>query len=187
MIRNTIALTVAVSVAAGTTMALADNADTYYALSNPRIIQVPQRGETLRDSHASLRDDDDDVAPAKKTPRREPKTATQKEPARRKPFSVVLPAPPPPEPEPTGPRRALLSAPPPLPTSSIHDGPTPLRPTPRFGQPLPDPAPEPLTTFTPPPPSIPAPTVAAHQGDDDNEDHLPPPGDPRLAPPEPAQ
>lgn len=163
------------------TPTLADSSLTYYAATNPRIIQVQPLPRDI--------DDDEDVPPVRpqRVVKPAPKPVAMKEPVRRKPFNVPVSVTPPPEPEPVGPRRALLSAPPPLPTSSIHDGPTPLRPTPRFGQPLPDPAPEPLTTFTPPPPSIPAPTAAAHQGDDDNEDHLPPPGDPRLAPPEPAQ
>lgn len=212
----TIVLVAAAFLAAGT-MAFAD---TYYTLSNPRIIHVPQPGETARDSHASLSRvapdefDDEDVAPPPRARRAQPKAVTHKEPkavtrqqaravtpkepTRRKPFSVSLPEPPPePEPEPTGPRRALLSAPPP-PTSSIHDGPTPLKPTPRFGQPLPE-APAPLTTFTPPPlPAPPAkpvavaapapePSTAVPVPADDSDDHLPPPGDPKLAPPEPAQ
>lgn len=216
----TIVLAAAAFLAAGT-MAFAD---TYYTLSNPRIIHVPQPGQTARDSHASLSrvapddPDDEDVAPppshraakpqprAKTVTRQQPKTVTHKDPVRRKPSSVSLPEPPPePEPEPTGPRRALLSAPPPPPTSSIHDGPTPLRPTPRFGQPLPEP-PAPLTTFTPPAPApvakpvavaapAPEPSAAAPASEpvtavhpipaDDNDDYLPPPGDPKLAPPEP--
>jgi len=213
---RTIVLAVAVTMAASP-MAFAD---TYYTLSNPRIIHVPQPGDDIRQSHASLSRvapddfDDDDVAPrprahraAKPQPRpvtrQQPKAVTQTEPVRRKPFSVSLPEPPPPEPEPTGPKRALLSAPPPMPTSSIHDGPTPLRPTPRFGQPLPEP-PAPLTTFTPPPsapvaalkPPQPAPELVAASAPspamaatalpaDDNDDDLPAPGDPKLAPPEP--
>ena len=208
---RTIILAVAVTMAAST-MAWSE---TYYTLSNPRIIHVPQPGDDPRRSQASLHSngpenfDDEDAAPppraqraAKPQPkavtRQQPKTVTNrtnKESVRRKPFSVSLPEPPPPEPEPTGPRRALLSAPPP-PTSSLHDGPTPLRPTPRFGQPLPE-APTPLTTFTPPTApkpvaaampapeaAAPEPSVAAYPAAND-EDSLPPPGDPRLAPPEP--
>ena len=219
-----IVLAAAAFLAAGS-MAIAD---TYYTLSNPRILHVPRPGDDPRRSQASLhRDtpddlDDEDVAPAPRALRTQPKAVTHKEPKtvtrerakavmprepkRRKPFNVALPEPPPPEPEPAGPKRALLSAPPPL--ASIHDGPTPLRPTPRFGQPVPE-APAPLTTFTPPAlnvspkaaPSQPpatdsvaavtpapepaAPAPASPPAPDDSDDHLPPPGDPRLAPPEP--
>ncbi|RDV03419.1 hypothetical protein [Undibacter mobilis] len=224
--RLTIAMASAAVIVASAA-AWADN--TYYTLSAPRVIVVPQPGDDLRRTQASLRttapddlDDDDagEAAPPVRprrverpaTPRASraeplPKTQSKKnEPARRKPFSASLPEPPPPpEPEPSGPKRALLSAPPPPPTASIHDGPSPLRPTPRFGQPRPPP-PEPLTTFTPPPMPAPLPApaakpvaVAAPVADsaapdpmtplpgavDDNDDHLPPPGDPRLAPPEP--
>lgn len=179
-------------------------ADTYSTLSNPRIIHVPQPGDELRRTQASLRSDtpdefddgDAEEAAVPQRPRRVERPApprvkpqAKKSKERRRPFSVSLPEPPP-EPEPTGPKRALLSAPPP-PTPSIHDGPTPLKPTPRFGQPLPE-APPPLTTFTPPPVPVPAakPVAAAEPlalplAVDDNDDHLPPPGDPKLAPPEP--
>ena len=214
---RTIVLAVAVTMAASP-MAFGD---TYYTLSNPRIIHVPQPGDDVRKSHASLSRvapdhfDDEDAAPpsrphraAKPQPRpvtrQQPRAVKQTEPVRRKPFSVSLPEPPPPEPEPTGPKRALLSAPPPMPTSSIHDGPTPLKPTPRFGQPLPEPT-APLTTFTPPPSapvaalkpppqlaaepsaaSTSAPAIAATAlPANDNDDDLPAPGDPKLAPPEP--
>ena len=225
----------AASIAAGT-MAFGDNGATYYTLSNPRIIHVPQPGDDPRRSQASLHsnepesfDDGDEADAAPRVVRPQPKAnsktnsktqrapqpsahrnapaeqrskkaAAKETPPRRKPFSVSLPEPPPPpEPEPAGPKRALLSAPPPPPTSSIHDGPTPLRPTPRFGQPLPEP-PAPLTTFTPPPMPAPAakpvaaaapavepaePALALPLAVDDNDDHLPPPGDPKLAPPEP--
>jgi len=225
---QTIALAAAAVLAAGT-MGLgdsrADTSGTYYALSAPRIIVVPQPGDDPRRSQASLRseeperfdDDEADAAPrvvnphsraqrtiqppAHRTAPSEPrarKAAAKESPPRRKPFNVSLPEPPPPEPEPRGPKRALLSAPPPPPTSSLHDGPTPLKPTPRFGQPLPE-APAPLTTFTPPAvpkpviaatptplAAAPEPSTAAHPAvNDDDEDSLPPPGDPKLAPPEP--
>jgi len=207
---RTIALGAAVTVAAGAA-ASADNSNTYYALSAPRVIVVPQPGDEARHTQASLRapdgDDDQEVA-APQRPRRVDKAAPARakpqakkvDPReRRRPFNVSLPAPPaPPEPEPeaepTGPKRALLSAPPPPPMPSLHDGPTPLKPTPRFGQPLPEQPPA-LTTFTPPPMPAPAarpvaaapptPEPAPAPALDDNDDHLPPPGDPRLAPPEP--
>jgi hypothetical protein len=199
------ALTIVLATAASLAASATALADTYYTLSNPRIIQVPQPGDDARRTQASLRSEtpddagDEDIAPPRRAHRAgKPKAVTHKEPVRRKPFTVLLPEPPPPPPpEPTGPRRALLSAPPPPPTSSIHDGPTPLKPTPRFGQPLPEQPPA-LTTFTPPDlprpaTPVPAPVAAAMPEperapalrDDDNDDHLPPPGDPRLAPPEP--
>lgn len=184
-------------------------ADTYSTLSNPRIIHVPQPGDELRRTQASLRapdhaDDDDAVESAPQRPRRversappraKPQAKKTESRERRRPFNVSLPEPPPPpEPEATGPKRALLSAPPPPPIASIHDGPTPLKPTPRFGQSLPEQPPA-LTTFTPPPmpapaakpvaAAAPAPELALPLAIDDNDDHLPPPGDPKLAPPEP--
>jgi len=209
------ALTIALVAAAFVTASAMALADTYSTLSNPRIIHVPQPGDELRRTQASLRSDtpeafdEDDTAAAAAPqrprrverpapPRAKPQAKKSKE--RRRPFSVSLPEPPPPpEPEPTGPKRALLSAPPPPPTPSIHDGPTPLKPTPRFGQPLPE-TPPALTTFTPPPMPAPAakpvaaaapavepaePALTLPRAVDDNEDHLPPPGDPKLAPPEP--
>jgi hypothetical protein len=84
-----------------------------------RIIHVPQPGE--RDERASLNDRDqpdatgnDDDTPVTSPPRRR----TQ---PRWPPRSEAPPPPP-------GPRRAVLSAPPPA-----AEGPTPIRPTPRFG------------------------------------------------------
>jgi hypothetical protein len=197
------ALTIALTAAFLTASAMA-SADTYSTLSSPRIIHVPQPGDELRRTQARLPapdiDDDDEIAvpqrprrvdrPAAPIPKSHEKKRESREPARRKPFTVSLPEPPPPEPEPTGPKRALLSAPPPPPTPSIHDGPSPLRPTPRFGQPLPE-APPALTTFTPPVAPNPVAAVASAPEPplppalDDNDNHLPPPGDPRLAPPEP--
>lgn len=221
--------TIVLAVAATLAASAVASAETYYTLSNPRIIHVPQPGDDARRSQASLHSnapeefDDDDaeaaqpqrphrVVPPKPQRRSQPvaqsktkpkRNAVQESPPRRKPFSVSLPEPPPPpEPEPAGPRRALLSAPPPPPTSSLHDGPTPLRPTPRFGEPLPK-APAPLTTFTPAPPvaALKPPPLPASEPPQatasvpefaaqplpagDNDDDLPPPGDPKLAPPEP--
>ena len=173
--------------------ALADNFGMPYYARGPRIIHVPQPGEDLRDSQASLRSEPEDVdvdaASVAPPPRRvvKPVAKPQKTaartsasaPPRREPFSVSLPEPPPPPPpEPTGPRRAVLSAPPP-PMPSIYDAPTPIRATPRFAAPLPEPvasAPAPDAATT----SMPAPETA-----DTSDDHLPSPGDPRLAPPEP--
>lgn len=200
------ALTIALT-AAFVAASAAASADTYSTLSNPRIIHVPQPGDEARRTQASLHapdaDDDEEIAVPQRPrrversapPRAKPQAKKPDSRERRRPFSVSLPEPPPePEPEPTGPKRALLSAPPPPPTPSIHDGPTPLKPTPRFGQPLPE-APPPLTTFTPPPVpapaakpvavAAPAPEPALPLAVDDNDDHLPPPGDPKLAPPEP--
>jgi hypothetical protein len=173
-------------------------------MRGPRIIHVPQPGDEVRETQASLHSDlpesfdDEDVAPpqphrvlrprpsvqSKAQPNTSLKRSVHKEPpsARRKPFSVSLPeAPPPPAPEPAGPRRALLSAPPP----PLAGGPTPLRPTPRFGQSMPPPIPEPASVVaSTPAPEIPAVALPASEDDDDN---LPAPGDPRLAPPEPKQ
>lgn len=202
--RLTILLAAAAFVAASATAL----ADTYSTLSNPRIIHVPQPGDELRRTQARLPasgvDDDEEIAVPQRprhverpaAPRAKPPVKKTESRERRRPFSISLPEPPPPEPEPEprGPKRALLSAPPPPPIPSIHDGPTPLKPTPRFGQPLPEP-PAPLMTFTPPPMPAPAakPVAAAAPvpesslplAVDDNDDHLPPPGDPKLAPPEP--
>lgn len=175
-------------------MAFADGLGIPYYARGPRIIHVPQPGDDLRDSRSSLdsvtpEENDDDVVSALPPPRRAAKPVAKPHkvvakigpsaPTRRKPFSVSLPEPPPPPPEPTGPRRALLSAPPPPPTSSIHDGPTPIRPTPRFSQSLPPPVSPPHDVTT-----MPAAENAA-VAVDTTDDHLPPPGDPRLAPPEP--
>jgi len=170
----------------------------YYA-RGPRIIHVPQPGDDLRDSRASLRGEpenfDDDAVSVAPPPRRAMKPAPQarpqktaktgphQEPLRRKPYSASLPEPPPPPPpEPAGPRRALLSAPPPPPISSLSDGPTPIRPTPRFTAPMPEPA---MPTSDAVTEAIPTPENAVVP--DTSDDHLPPPGDPRLAPPEPGQ
>lgn len=183
-------------------MAFADGFGIPYYARGPRIIHVPQPGDDLRDSQASLDSvapdyDDDDAVSVAPPPRRAVKPVAKPHktvartvartgpsaPTRRKPFSVSVPEPPPP-PEPTGPRRALLSAPPP-PTPSIHDGPTPIRPTPRFGEPLPHPvssAPAMDSAAS----SMPAPEPVDSAVSQASDDHLPPPGDPRLAPPEPA-
>ncbi|MBS0247249.1 MAG: hypothetical protein JSR61_11565, partial [Proteobacteria bacterium] len=150
------ACVVAAFATAGMT-AFADNVGIPFYTRGPRIIHVPQPGEELRDSQASLRSADpqgfDDDAASSEPQRRAVKPAvkavrpkaksvatvsTHRDSTRRRPYNVSLPEPPPPPPEPMGPRRALLSAPPP-PLPSIHDGPTPLRATPRFGQPLPEP------------------------------------------------
>jgi hypothetical protein len=90
-----------------------------------RIIHVPQSGE--RDERASINERDqpeaidaDDDAPVAPPPRRRVQP-------RWPPRSDALPPP-------SGPRRAVLSAPPPS-----ADGPTPIRPTPRFSSKI-DPA-----------------------------------------------
>lgn len=179
-------------------MAFADGFGIPYYARGPRIIHVPQPGDDLRDNRASLNtvapeEDDDDVVSAVPPPRRAAKPAARPQktaartgssaPPRRKPFSVSPPEPPPPLAEPLGPRRALLSAPPP-PTPSIHDGPTPLRPTPRFGEPLPQPV-SPAHAVDSVASSMPAPEPVDNAASETSDDHLPPPGDPRLAPPEP--
>ena len=198
------ALTIALTAAfvSASTVALAD---TYSTLSSPRIIHVPQPGDTLRRAQARLSapdmDHDDEIVVPQRARRVDKPSAHLKPQAKKsetrerpRPFSAPLAEPPPaPEPEPIGPKRALLSAPPPPTTPSIHDGPTPLKPTPRFGQPLPE-QPAPLTTFTPPHPdpaakpvavADPGPELSRPLSMDDNDDHLPAPGDPHLAPPEP--
>ena len=90
-----------------------------------RIIHVPQSGE--RDERASLNDRDqgdainnDDDTPVAPPPRQRSKPR----------WPPQSDAPPPP----SGPRRAVLSAPPPA-----AEGPTPIRPTPRFSSKI-DPA-----------------------------------------------
>lgn len=113
--------------------------------AGPRIIHVPQPGEEYED-RASLSDpdepamapddDDEEMAPP---PRRRVKPrppAKSDAPPRRKAYhtSTVRPAP--------VERRTILSAP-----SSLHDGPTPIRPTPRF-----DKKAENGAKFPPPPP-----------------------------------
>ena len=144
---------VTVALAGAGAVAYAQEGGIPYYVRGPRIIHVPQPGEDVQDSRASLRSDtsggvdDDEAAYVAPTPRRamkpapkpRPKTlakaSTHQEPLRRKPYNVSLPEPPPPPPEPSGPRRALLSAPPPTP--SLSSGPTPTRPTPRFAAPWP--------------------------------------------------
>lgn len=113
--------------------------------AGPRIIHVPQPGEEYED-RASLSDpdepaaapdeDDEEVAPP---PRRRAKPRPQVKsdaPPRRKAYHTTTVRPAPVE------RRTILSAP-----SSLHDGPTPIRPTPRF-----DKKAENGAKFPPPPP-----------------------------------
>lgn len=185
------ALTIGLAaVLAAGAVAAADEVGVPYYVRGPRIIHVPQRGDDARETQASLPSDgnvdNEDAAPppwrprpavqSKAPPKPQIRRSVRKEPppARRKLFSVTVPPPPP---EPTGPRRALLSAPPP----PLADGPTPLRPTPRFGQSPLTPESAPVIASAPPP-NIPAALLPAPEDDDDS---LPPPGDPRLAPPEP--
>jgi hypothetical protein len=123
------------------------NAPVYWR--GPRIIHVPQAGDRHEDDYdhavkraarrapvASIGDDDDDE-PAPPPRRRVAPVARQQEEASRPRgprWQLRSDAPPQrstelaPPPAPLGPRRAILSAPP-LPP----EGPTPLRPTPRFG------------------------------------------------------
>jgi hypothetical protein len=128
----------------------------------PRIIIVPQAGDRMDRSRASVNRDvyeDDDVAPPpvrtaprwapnleskrSETPRVEPpprrvetpvksRTETRSEPRKVRHIDMSKPKPKVeaevPIPQPPSPRRAVLSAPP-LPA----EGPTPIKPTPRFG------------------------------------------------------
>ena len=140
-----------------------------------RIIHVPQPGE--RDERASVnerdepalsqKDDEEEAAPApprrriaappRLTPRTTPRWAPQRT-EQSPPPQRRSDAPPPPPP---GPRRAVLSAPPPP-----AEGPTPIRPTPRFnakadsGEKFQQPA----TPDAPPPPSGYSPPAALPQG-----------------------
>lgn len=121
------------------TVATADVIYTPPYYRGPRIIHVPQPGERQNrvNDRASTGDreepilftEDDDDEEAAPTPRRrveKPKPRANAAPARATPrWKSRSDAPPPPPP--TGPRRAVLSAPPP---SAV--GPTPIRPTPRF-------------------------------------------------------
>jgi hypothetical protein len=141
-----------------------------------RIIHVPQPGE--RDERASVnerdepalspKDDEEEAAPPPRrrtaapprlTPRTTPRWAPQRT-EQSPPPQRRSDAPPPPSPPP-GPRRAVLSAPPPP-----AEGPTPIRPTPRFnakadsGEKFQQPA----TPDAPPPPSGYSPPAALPQG-----------------------
>jgi len=104
-----------------------------------RIIHVPAPGEDEASVAPEAEPEIDEPAPRpapKAKPQRMPaaKHISKREPeVRRRPFSVEPPAPPPPPP-PAAERRAILTAPPP-PPAPLDDGPTPLRPTPRFGAP----------------------------------------------------
>jgi hypothetical protein len=91
----------------------------------PRIIHVPQPGEDDDDVASApnvrrvMPDEDDDIEePA--APPRKPKTSAAPAASRRKPYNVATP-----RPAAVNERRAVLSAP-------LHDGPSPVRPTPRF-------------------------------------------------------
>lgn len=121
-------------------------------IAGPRIISVPQPGD-----HVSLGDsaepefDDDDVEPERPAPpalkRDKPRSATP----RWRPRSETSPPPPAP------PRKVLGAAKP------IHDGPTPIRPLPRF-----DAKAETGEKFAPPPaisPSAPPPAALAPSDD----------------------
>lgn len=113
----------------------------------PRIIHVPQPGEAARPATganldrrpepAVTDDDDDDNEVAAPPPLPRPRVSVPKPRAVAtppQPPAAVAPRwklrnepPPASEPPPLGPSRAVLSAPPPS-----ADGPTPMRPTPRF-------------------------------------------------------
>lgn len=118
----------------------------------PRIIHVPQSGDEDATSVPSERrvmpDDDGEemappprrqVAPRPQPPRQQYRKSDAPPAPRRKPYSVAAPELPKP-----AERRAVLRAP-------VHDGPTPVRPTPRFaketGEKVPPPPPP---GYTPP-------------------------------------
>lgn len=110
---------------------------------SPRIIHVPQPGEDAVANAPSVRritprDDYEEVAPQPRRVAPAPQKKSNTAPAR-KPYSDTTPvAPPPVE------RRAVVTAP-------IHDGPSPVYPTPRFAKPSGEkfpPAPPP--GYTPP-------------------------------------
>lgn len=139
----------------------------------PRIIHVPQAGEETDDRagvsdrdelSAAPGDDDEEAAPP---PRRQIAPPPQRKtnappPARRKPFAKTTtetPAPPAP-----AERRTVLSVPPPQ-----ADGPTPIRPTPRFTA-----KPESGEKFPPPPPGY-TPPAGLSQAAPQND--TPPQGD----------
>lgn len=99
----------------------------------PRIIHVPQPGEEDAASAPHVRrvmpDDDDDAVEQAAPPRRQSAPRPQRQKAgdappapRRKPYNVAVPERPAP-----AERRTVLTAP-------VHDGPTPVKPTPRFAK-----------------------------------------------------
>ena len=96
----------------------------------PRIIHVPQPGEERANVSDRYEPDvSNDIDTEEPAPPAKPRRVTSKPDSM--PRSEVAPKPqrrsdaPPP---PLGPQRAILSAPPP----SLADGPTPIRPTPRY-------------------------------------------------------
>jgi hypothetical protein len=120
---------------------------TPYYVRGPRIIHVPQPGEEIdergviragidRDAAPVLSNDnaDDDIAPPPRRRAVAPKRHIESKRVAPKPAAKKTPrwtsrseAPPPPPPKPLGPRRAVLSAPPPR-----AEGLSPVYPTPRF-------------------------------------------------------
>jgi hypothetical protein len=144
----------------------------------PRIIHVPQPGDdnraslSGRDELSAAPDDDPEEAAPPPRPRvrqvmpRPQRQSDTPQDARRKPYAKTAPPLPPAPVE----RRTVLRAPP-----SLHDGPSPVRPTPRFsakaesGEKFPPPPPP---GYTPPanlptsePPPSAAPQADAAQGD----------------------
>ena len=125
-----------------------------------RIIHVPAPGEeeasVAPDAETDLEQaaPEEPVQPVRPKAKHHPKPAAKhvsREPApRRRPFSAE----PPPLPPAPVEHRAILTAPPP-PAAPLDDGPTPIRPTPRFG------ASGQATVVIPPPPTSPAPPAAA--------------------------
>ncbi len=114
--------------------------------ANPRIIHVPQ---------SYRRDDVDDSPQRRATPRakapiadleaRPPVRESAPEKPRRRPYAPSLSSLPPPPQPPAAPRRSVLDTPP-----SIADGPTPVKPTPRWRT---------IDQFQPPPEDVSAATA----------------------------
>lgn len=107
----------------------------------PRIIHVPQPDDARGHRTSNVSDEDDEevappprrraAPPPRTTPRWPPQPEIARKPVRQIAITKSRPIDPPaprPVSQPPGPRRAILSAPPPP-----AEGPTPIRPTPNFG------------------------------------------------------
>jgi hypothetical protein len=127
---------------------VADGAPVYAAIPTipsyyrgPRIIHVPQPDDARASRTSNVPDEDDEAvappprrrvaAPVRTTPRWPPRREAMPLPKPPRQIantkSRIVDAPVRPAPQPPGPRRAVLSAPPPP-----AEGPTPIRPTPKF-------------------------------------------------------
>jgi hypothetical protein len=150
----------------------------------PRIIHVPDADEERAsvDSNDWPEDDNADLrthkAPLRTAPGHRPhpvvkqvkqhqKTPEAMRSAHRRPYSASARAVPPPPVE----HRAILSAPPPP-----IDGPTPIRPTPRFGAPAPTPADQQA--------QAPAPSSVPNEAQEKDTDTATSPAEPNLPPTE---